>query len=63
MGGKCFFFAGGGTGGHIYPAIAVAEQIIKLEPDAKIHFFVSDRDIDSQILSKILIYPNIHKES
>ena len=52
MGGKCFFFAGGGTGGHIYPAIAVAEQIIKLEPDAKIHFFVSTRSIDARILTQ-----------
>ncbi len=52
MGGKCFFFAGGGTGGHIYPAIAVAEQIVKLEPTAKIHFFVSTRSIDEHILSK-----------
>ena len=52
MSGKCFFFAGGGTGGHIYPAIAVAEQIIKLEPMAKIHFFCSTRDIDTQILQK-----------
>jgi len=52
MSGKCFFFAGGGTGGHIYPAIAVAEQIIKLEPTAKIHFFCSTRNIDAQILQK-----------
>ena len=52
MVGKCFIFAGGGTGGHIYPAIAVAEQILKLEPTAKIHFFVSTRGIDEQILSK-----------
>jgi UDP-N-acetylglucosamine--N-acetylmuramyl-(pentapeptide) pyrophosphoryl-undecaprenol N-acetylglucosamine transferase len=52
MSGKCFFFAGGGTGGHIYPSIAVAEQIVKLEPTAKIHFFCSTRDIDSQILSQ-----------
>jgi UDP-N-acetylglucosamine--N-acetylmuramyl-(pentapeptide) pyrophosphoryl-undecaprenol N-acetylglucosamine transferase len=48
----CYFFAGGGTGGHIYPAVAIAEQIIKLEADAEIHFFVSTRSIDSQILSK-----------
>jgi len=47
-----FFFAGGGTGGHIYPAIAVAERIVKLEPEAKIYFFCSSRDIDEQILSK-----------
>ncbi len=52
MGGKCFFFAGGGTGGHIYPAIAVAEQIIKLEPDAKVHLFVSTRSIDARILTQ-----------
>jgi len=52
MGGKCFFFAGGVTGGHIYRAIAVAEQIIKLEPDAKIHFFVSTRSIDARILTQ-----------
>ncbi len=60
MGSRCFFFAGGGTGGHIYPAIAVAEQIVKsfdfaqdrLEPTAKIHFFCSTRSIDSKILQQ-----------
>jgi len=52
VGGRNFFFAGGGTGGHIYPAIAVAEQISKYEPTAKIHFFISTRSIDEQILSK-----------
>jgi len=36
MSDKCFFFAGGGTGGHIYPALAVAEQIAKIEPTARI---------------------------
>jgi len=49
---KCFFFAGGGTGGHIYPAIAVAEQIAKIEPAARIHFFCSDRPIDKHILGQ-----------
>jgi len=52
MTGKCFFFAGGGTGGHIYPAIAVAEKVAQLEPKAKIYFFCSTRNIDAQILSK-----------
>ncbi len=51
MDDKYFFFAGGGTGGHIYPAIAVAEQLLRIEPKTKIHFFCSTRDIDSQILS------------
>ena len=52
MAGKSIFFAGGGTGGHIYPALAVAERIAELDPTAKIHFFVSSRDIDKHILSK-----------
>jgi len=50
--GRWFFFAGGGTGGHIYPAIAVAEQIIERDKSAKIHFFCSGRAIDAQLLSK-----------
>lgn len=52
MGDKCFFFAGGGTGGHIYPAVAMAEKIAELEPTAKIHFFCSNRSIDAQILGR-----------
>jgi len=49
---KSFIFAGGGTGGHIYPAIAVAEQLVKLQPTAKIRFLCSSRSIDAQILVK-----------
>jgi UDP-N-acetylglucosamine--N-acetylmuramyl-(pentapeptide) pyrophosphoryl-undecaprenol N-acetylglucosamine transferase len=52
MAGKSVFFAGGGTGGHIYPALAVAEKIAEIDPAAKIHFFVSSRDIDKHVLSK-----------
>jgi len=52
MSETCFFFAGGGTGGHIYPAVAVAEQLVKIRPTAKIHFFCSTRSIDEQILGK-----------
>ena len=46
-----YFFAGGGTGGHIYPAIAVAQRIRKIDPDAAITFFCSSRPIDTKILS------------
>ncbi len=48
---RCYFFAGGGTGGHIYPAIGVAEHIRDNQPDSVISFFCSCRPIDSQILS------------
>jgi len=47
-----FFFAGGGTGGHIYPALAVVEQILQRQPDAGIHFLHSTRAVDEHILGK-----------
>ena len=52
MSQRNYFFAGGGTGGHIYPALAVAERIKEKDPDARITFFCSQRPIDSKILSQ-----------
>ena len=33
-----FIISGGGTGGHIYPAIAIADKLKQTFPDAKILF-------------------------
>ncbi|HEX2836976.1 MAG TPA: UDP-N-acetylglucosamine--N-acetylmuramyl-(pentapeptide) pyrophosphoryl-undecaprenol N-acetylglucosamine transferase [Phycisphaerales bacterium] len=46
-------FAGGGTGGHIFPALAIAEEVVKAVPSAGISFVVSQRPLDADILRKL----------
>ena len=43
-------FTGGGTGGHIYPAIAVAEQILNKSPGSEILFIGGIRKIEKKII-------------
>src|SRR4051794_36529399 len=43
-------FAGGGTGGHLYPGIAVAQAMRDLLPNAKPLFLCTQRAIDATIL-------------
>jgi len=43
-------FAAGGTGGHIYPAVAVAKEFAARHPDAEILFVGSTRGMENQIV-------------
>ena len=50
--GPIFILAGGGTGGHLYPGLAVAGALTDLEPDAQVVFACSGRTIDRRILDE-----------
>jgi UDP-N-acetylglucosamine--N-acetylmuramyl-(pentapeptide) pyrophosphoryl-undecaprenol N-acetylglucosamine transferase len=43
-------FAGGGTGGHLYPALAIADEIRRRHPDAVIAFVGTKGKIESRIV-------------
>jgi len=45
-------FAGGGTGGHIFPGIAIADAIMKLEPKAEILFVGAKGKIEERAVPK-----------
>ena len=45
-------FAGGGTAGHVNPALAVANYIKKTEPDSQIWFFGGTGNIEEKLVEK-----------
>ena len=40
--------AGGGTGGHVFPGIAVAEEIKRVRPECEVVFVGTRRGLESQ---------------
>ena len=43
---------GGGTGGHVYPALAIADIIKNKIPDAEIAFVGTDKGIENRLVAK-----------
>src|SRR5437762_11985670 len=44
--------AGGGTGGHLYPGIAVARELLVRQPDAQISFAGTAKGIESRVVPR-----------
>jgi UDP-N-acetylglucosamine--N-acetylmuramyl-(pentapeptide) pyrophosphoryl-undecaprenol N-acetylglucosamine transferase len=42
--------AAGGTGGHIYPGIAVAQEIMRRDPSSKVHFVGTARGLETRLV-------------
>ena len=43
-------FIGGGSGGHLFPAIAIAQELLSQHPESRFLFLTSHRDIDRQVM-------------
>ncbi|MCL5673894.1 MAG: undecaprenyldiphospho-muramoylpentapeptide beta-N-acetylglucosaminyltransferase [Deltaproteobacteria bacterium] len=44
-----FVIAGGGTGGHLFPGLAVAEKIKEIDPSAAIYFIGTSKGIENKL--------------
>ena len=42
--------AAGGTGGHIYPGIAVAKEIMRREPKSEVRFVGTARGLENKLV-------------
>ncbi|MEX0727075.1 MAG: undecaprenyldiphospho-muramoylpentapeptide beta-N-acetylglucosaminyltransferase [Planctomycetaceae bacterium] len=47
-----FIFAGGGTGGHLFPGMAVAEELRRREAGVAIEFWGTERELERRILAE-----------
>ena len=45
-------FAGGGTGGHLFPGIAVAHELLHRQPAAQVLFAGAGRELESRVLAR-----------
>ena len=50
MNKKTYFITGGGTGGHIYPAIAVADGLLESFEDANILYVGNPKNLEASIV-------------
>lgn len=46
------FISGGGTGGHLYPALVLGRTLTKLRPDLQIFYVGSNRAVEKKIMAE-----------
>ncbi len=51
-GQRTVFIAGGGTGGHLYPALAIGRKLREKMPDIDIYFIGSARALEKEIIQQ-----------
>ena len=49
---RTFILAGGGTGGHLFPGVALALELQRREPHARLLFVGSERTLEQTILNR-----------
>ncbi|MGA2781729.1 MAG: undecaprenyldiphospho-muramoylpentapeptide beta-N-acetylglucosaminyltransferase [Smithella sp.] len=49
----CIVIAGGGTGGHLFPGIAIAEEFLKRDDQTRIIFIGTKKGIESKLLGQL----------
>jgi UDP-N-acetylglucosamine--N-acetylmuramyl-(pentapeptide) pyrophosphoryl-undecaprenol N-acetylglucosamine transferase len=47
----CYLFAGGGTGGHLTPGLAVAAELLKSDGGCRVVFAGSDRALEQKLIA------------
>lgn len=47
---KNVIFAGGGTGGHLYPALALGAALKERDPDVRVHYVGARRGVEARVL-------------
>lgn len=45
--------AGGGTGGHLFPAVALAQRLVEVEPGSEVLFVGTARGIEARVLPEL----------
>ena len=52
MKNKTVIISGGGTGGHLYPALVLGQTLLRLQPDLKLIYVGSSRAVEKKIMSQ-----------